>query len=74
MIKKIRNYIEYKKKIKLLKMLAVNQLTGLVINSSDYLIGFQKLLLTAAKSDDAVELQEMLSKLSDSINPKQQHK
>ena len=74
MIKKIINYIEYKKKIKLLKMLAVNQLTSLVINSSDYMIGFQKLLLTAAKSDDAVELQEMLSKFSDSINPKQQHK
>lgn len=70
MIKKIRNYIEYKKKIKLLKMLAVNQLTGLVINSSDYIIGFQKLLLTAAKSDDAVELQKMLSKFLDSFNHK----
>lgn len=68
MIKKIRNHIEYKKKIKLLKMLAVNQLTSLVINSSDYMIGFQKLLLTAAKSDDATELQKMLSKFLDSLN------
>ena len=60
MITKIKNYIEYKKKLKLLKMIAVNQLTNLVINKNDYINGFQKLLLTASKTDNAEELQKML--------------
>lgn len=60
MITKIKNYIEYKKKLKLLKMIAVNQLTNLVINKNDYINGFQKLLLTASETDNAEELQKML--------------
>lgn len=68
MIKKIINYIEYKKKVKLLKMIAVNQLTNIIVNRADYVIGFQKLLLTLAKSDDAVELQKLLNDFVDLAN------
>lgn len=59
MITKIKNHIEYKKKLKLLKIIAVNQLTNLVINKNDYVNGFQKLLLTASETDNAEELQKM---------------
>lgn len=59
MITKIKKHIEYKKKLKLLKIIAVNQLTNLVINKNDYVNGFQKLLLTASESDNAEELQKM---------------
>lgn len=67
MIKKIINHIEYKKKVKLLKMIAVNQLTNFVVNKTDYIAGFEKLLLTMAKSDDAVELQKMLNEYVDLV-------
>ena len=67
MIKKIINYIEYKKKVKLLKMFAVNQLTNFVVNKTDYIAGFEKLLLTMSKSDDAVELQKMLNEYVDLV-------
>lgn len=60
MITKIKNHIEYKKKLKLLKMIAVNQLTNIVVNKADYINGFQKLLLTASETDNAEELQKML--------------
>lgn len=61
MIKKFINYIEYRKKVKILKMIAVNQLTSFVVNKTDYIAGFQKLLLTMAKSDDAAELQKLVN-------------
>lgn len=61
MIKKFINYIEYRKKVKILKMIAVNQLTSFVVNKTDYIAGFQKLLLTMAKSDDAAELQKLIN-------------
>lgn len=67
MIKKIVNYIEYKKKVKILRMIAVNQLTNIVINKTDYVAGFQKLLLTMAKSDDATELQKLLNDYVDLV-------
>ena len=67
MIKKIINHIEYRKKVKLLKMIAVNQLTNFVVNKTDYIAGFEKLLLTMAKSDDAVELQKMLNEYIDLV-------
>ena len=67
MIKKIINHIEYRKKVKLLKMIAVNQLTNIIVNNADYVNGFQKLLLTMAKSDDAVELQKMLNEYIDLV-------
>ena len=67
MIKKIIAHIEYKKKVKLLKMIAVNQLTNFVVNKTDYIAGFEKLLLTMAKSDDAVELQKMLNEYVDLV-------
>ena len=60
MIKKIINYIEYKKKVKLLKMFAINKITNYIVDNKDYIQGFEKLLLTMAKSDDATELQKML--------------
>lgn len=65
MIKKFIEYIEYRKKIKILKMIAVNQLTNFVVNKTDYIAGFEKLLLTMAKSDDAVELQKLLKEYID---------
>ena len=67
MIKKIINHVEYRKKVKLLKMIAVNQLTNIIVNNADYVNGFQKLLLTMAKSDDAVELQKMLNEYVDLV-------
>ena len=67
MIKKIKNHIEYKKKVKLLKMIAVNQLTNIAINKVDYITGFEKLLLTMAKSNDATELQKLLNDYVDLV-------
>lgn len=67
MIKKIINYIEYRKKIKILKIIAVNQLTSFVVNKTDYIAGFQKLLLTMAKSNDATELQKLLNEYMDLV-------
>lgn len=67
MIKKIINHIEYKKKVKLLKMIAVNQLTNIVVNNVDYVSGFQKLLLTMSKSNDATELQKLLNDYVDLV-------
>ena len=66
-IKKIKNHIEYKKKVKLLKVIAVNQLTSFAINKTDYIAGFEKLLLTMAKTDDAVELQKLLNDYVDLV-------
>lgn len=60
MITKIKNHIEYKKKLKLLKIIMVNELTNFVVNRLDYINGFQKLLLTASETDNAEELQKML--------------
>ena len=59
MITKIKNHIEYKKKLKLLKMFAVNQLTNIIVSKIDYINGFQKLLLIASETDNAEELQKM---------------
>ena len=67
MIKKIINHIEYRKKVRLLKMITVNQLTNFVVNKVDYIAGFEKLLLTMAKSDDATELQKLLNEYSETI-------
>lgn len=67
MIKKIINHIEYKKKVKLLKMIAVNQLTNIIVNNADYVSGFQKLLLTMSKSNDATELQKLLNDYVDLV-------
>ena len=67
MIKKIKNHIEYKKKVKLLKMIAVNQLTNIIVNNADYVNGFQKLLLTMSKSNDATELQKSLDDYVDLV-------
>ena len=61
----IRNHIEYKKKLKLLKMIAVNTLANIAVNKTDYIVGFQKLLLTASKTDNAVELQKLLNEYVD---------
>lgn len=61
MIKRIKNHIIYKKKLKLLKMFFLNQLTNIVVNKNDYIVGFEKLLLTMSNSDNADELQKMLN-------------
>ena len=61
MIKNIINYIEYKKKLRRLKMIAVNEIANIVINKSDYIFGFKKLLLTASQTDNADELQKLLN-------------
>ena len=61
MFKKIKMHLEYKKKVKILKMVAVNQLTNIVISKHDYLIGFEKLLITMANTDNAEELQKTLN-------------
>lgn len=66
-VKKIINHIEYRKKVKLLKMIAVNQLTNFAVNKTDYIVGFEKLLLTMAKTDDAAELQKLLNDYVDLV-------
>ena len=58
---KIKNHIEYKKKVKLLKVLAVNTLANTIVNKNAYIIGFQKMLLTMATTNDATELQNLLN-------------
>ena len=60
MIKKIKNHIMYKKKLKLLKVFFVNELANLVVSKNDYVMGFEKLLITMSNSDDADELQKAL--------------
>ena len=67
LITKIKNHIEYKKKLKLLKMITVNTLANIVVNKTDYIVGFQKLLLTASKTDNAVELQKLLNEYVDLV-------
>ena len=42
-------------------------MTNLVINKNDYIVGFQKLLLTMASSEDASKLQEMLNNYVDTL-------
>ena len=54
-------HLEYKKKVKILKMVAVNQLTNIIISKHDYLVGFQKLLITMSNNDNAEELQKTLN-------------
>lgn len=61
MFKKIKMHLEYKKKVKILKMVVVNQLTNIVISKHDYLVGFEKLLITMANTDNADELQKTLN-------------
>ena len=56
-----------KKKIRLLKVIAVNHLTNIVINKSHYIDGFEKLLLTMSSSDDASELQKLLNEYVDLV-------
>lgn len=61
MFKKIKMNLEYKKKVKILKMVVVNQLTNIIISKHDYLVGFEKLLITMANIDNADELQKTLN-------------
>ena len=61
MLKKIKMHLEYKKKVKILKMVAVNQLTNIIISKHDYIVGFEKLLITMANTDNADELQKTLN-------------
>lgn len=61
MFKKIKMHLEYKKKVKILKMVAVNQLTNIIISKHDYLVGFEKFLITMANNDNAEELQKALN-------------
>ena len=65
MFKKIKMNLEYKKKVKILKKVAVNQLTNIIISKHDYLVGFEKLLITMANTDNADELQKTLNNYLD---------
>lgn len=65
MFKKIYHHIIYKKKLKTLKIYAVNQAINFIANKADYVEGFQKLLLTASATDNAEELQKMLNEFVD---------
>ena len=65
MFKKIYHHIIYKKKLKTLKIYAVNQAINFIANKADYVEGFQKLLLTASATDNAEELQKMLKEFVD---------
>lgn len=65
MFKKIYHHIIYKKKLKTLKIYAVNQAINFIANNSGYIDGFKKLLLTASASDNAEELQKLLDDFVD---------
>ena len=65
MFKKIYHHIIYRKKLKTLKIYAVNQAINFIANKTDHVEGFQKLLLSASKSDNAEELQKMLNEFID---------
>lgn len=65
MFKKIYHHIIYRKKLKTLKIYAVNQAINFIANKADYVEGFQKLLLTASTTDNAEELQKMLNEFVD---------
>lgn len=65
MFKKIYHHIIYKKKLKTLKIYAVNQAINFIANKADYVEGFKKLILTASASDNAEELQKMLNEFVD---------
>lgn len=67
MIKKFIRHMEYKKKVKLLKMVFVHKLTDFIVNKNDYISGFEKLLLTMSKSDNAEELQKLLNDYIDVV-------
>lgn len=54
MIKKITNYLQYKKRLKLLKQIGVAKLSDLVINKSDYINGFGN-ELNSVSDDQLVE-------------------
>ena len=65
MFKKIYHHIIYKKKLKTLKVYAVNQAINFIANNAGYVEGFKKLLLTASASDNAEELQKLLNEFVD---------
>lgn len=65
MFKKIIEHIEYKKKVKLLKKIVVNQLTNFAVNKTDYIMGFEKLLLAMSKTNDTTESQKLLNDFLD---------
>lgn len=65
MFKKIYHHFIYRKKLKTLKIYAVNQAINFIANKADYVEGFQKLLLTASASDNAEELQKLLNNFID---------
>ena len=65
MFKKIYHHFIYRKKLKTLKIYAVNQAINFIANKTDYVEGFQKLLLTASKLDNAEELQKTLNEFMD---------
>ena len=65
MFKKIYHHFIYRKKLKTLKVYAVNQAINFIANKADYVEGFQKLLLTASKLDNAEELQKTLNEFID---------
>lgn len=65
LITKIKNHIEYKKKLKLLKIIAVNEMTNFVVNRLDYINGLQKLLLTMSETENKEDLQKMFSEFVD---------
>lgn len=67
MIKRIKNYIDYRRKLKFLKMYTIFTLSNFVINKADYINGFQKLMLTASKTDNAEELQKLLNDYMDLV-------
>lgn len=60
MIKRIKNRILYKKRVRLLKVYAVNTLVTLTINNGEFINGFQKLLLALNDTKTNTEVNNML--------------
>lgn len=74
MIKKIKERIAYRKKVKMLKIFAVNTITNFVVNNGAYINGIQKILLEVNDAENSKDIQNILVKALESIVEKNKEK
>lgn len=67
MIKRIKERIAYRKKVKMLKIFAVNTITNFVVNNGAYINGIQKILLEVNDAENSKDIQNILVKTLESI-------
>lgn len=69
-INDIKNYIIYKKKVRLLKMYAVNQLTKIIVDNDAYVNTFNKLVNYISENPSNLDLEKLVQEISKSNNSK----